>query len=263
MASRELSRIFPYLGSKRQLLSKILPIIPPHKIYHEGFLGGGAILLSKPETPGVKNIGNDLDKNLIGFYRNFSCAKVDDCKKIKNVCGFAKEARMRVRKGSSNVCDQIAARRFSIVSDVHGGMKTEECKLRPIVTRQLEKRCPEFERRLRATKLTSLDFEKSARRADGPNTLHLFDPPYPGTTPPSEFEASGASPARVCALARKLKGKVIVTYNDDPSVRAACSGRGLYIKEIPSKHRSKHVTKGKAATKELLISNFPLRRNGN
>lgn len=261
MAIRGLGIIVPYLGSKRQLLSKILPILPPHKVYHEGMCGGAAILLSKPETPGVKNVCNDLDRSLIGFYRNFSCAKVQDCKKIKGVCDFAKEARMRVRKGSSNVCDQIAARRFSIVSDIHGGMKTEECKLKPIVTKQLEKRCPEFERRLRATKLTTLDFEKSARKVDGPDTLHLFDPPYPGTTAPSKFEAAGATPERVCRLARSLKGKVIVTYNDHPSVRTACSGRGLHVREIPSQHRSKNVTKGKTATKELLISNFPLRRS--
>jgi hypothetical protein len=60
----------------------------------------------------------------------------------------------------------------------------------------------------------------------------------------------------VCAVARKAKGKVLITYNDIPAVRQAC--RGLYIRSVPSNHRSKHVTKGSSETRELLISNFPL-----
>lgn len=259
---KQLGRIFPYLGSKRQLLPIILPLIPPHKVFHEGFCGGASVLLSKPEVPGVVNVCNDLDKSLIGFYRKFSIPEVEKCKKIRNVCEFAKKSRKRVRAGSSNVCEQIAARRFSIVSDIRGGLKSRECQIRPIITKQLDKLAPEFARKLKATQLTAMDFATSARKVDGKNTFHFFDPVYPGTTTPSKFKASEATPEQVCNLARSLKGQVLITYNEHPDVLKACTGRGLHIRRVPSKHRSKRVTKGNPKTHELLISNYRLPKNG-
>jgi DNA adenine methylase len=251
-----LGLIMPFLGGKRQLLPEILPILPPHRTYVEGFGGGAAVFFSKPEA--ARSVLNDKDSGLYKFYRGFSCKKVEKCKDIRNVCAFAIGAKKRVLRkgGSGDVCDQIAARRFSIVSDVPAGLKSRECKIQPIVTRKLDENCPKYAARLKRATVTHLDYRDVVKKYDAPDTLFFLDPPYPGTTPPTKLKPEQAPPESVCELARRVKGKVIITYMDTPRTRNACAG--LYMKRVESKHAAAHVTKTSAKRFELLISNFPL-----
>jgi DNA adenine methylase len=231
--------------------------MPPHKKYVEIFAGGASILLSKP-IPVNGSVYNDADSALVKFHKNFTCRALDRCKKIKDVCGFAKKARTRVRAGSGDICDQIAARRFSIVSDITGGLKAKECQVAPVITKRLEKECPEFEKRLSRTKFENLDYRKSFKKHDAKGVLLLMDPPYPGTVQPYRGDPGAVRPEDVCDLARTARGHVIITYGDTPKVRKACAG--LHMQSIPVRHVSKHVTKGKGATHELVITNFPTKR---
>jgi DNA adenine methylase len=63
-----------YYGGKQQLASRILGLIPGHRIYCEPFLGGGAIFFAKEPSP--VEIINDTNGELINFYevvqRDFS-----------------------------------------------------------------------------------------------------------------------------------------------------------------------------------------------
>lgn len=251
-----LGLIMPFLGGKRQLLPEILPVLPKHKTYVEGFGGGAAVFFSKPEAK--RSVLNDKDPGLYKFYRDFSCKKVEACKDIRNVCAFAMAAKKRVlRKGSGDVCDQIAARRFSIVASIPSGLKFRECKIHPIVTRKLDENCPKYAARLKRATVTHLDYKDVVKKYDAPDTLFFLDPPYPGTTPPTKFRSEQAPPESVCELARRVKGKVLITYMDTPRTRAACAG--LHMKRVVSKHAAAHVTKTSAKRHELLISNFPLK----
>jgi DNA adenine methylase len=46
-----------YYGGKQHLASKILDLIPEHRIYCEPFLGGGAVFFAKePSRVGIINI---------------------------------------------------------------------------------------------------------------------------------------------------------------------------------------------------------------
>ena len=251
---RGLGLIVPFLGSKRKLLDVILPIIPPHRTYVEAFAGGASVFFSKPEAE--RNILNEKDVGLYRFYRNFSCRKLDRCKRIRNVCAFVPGAVRRViDKASGDVCDQIAARRFSILSEVGAGIKKKQCKVEPIVTRRLEKKCPEYERRLRNAKITNLDYQDVIKRYDSPDTFIFADPPYPGTTPPTRRLGPGqVPPESVCNLARLVKGKMLITYNDHPQVRRACAG--LWHLKVPSMHASKMLERRNPYTHELLIANY-------
>jgi DNA adenine methylase len=56
-----------YYGGKQTLVSKILPLIPDHKIYTEPFLGGGAVFWAKKPSP-VECI-NDMNNSIVAFYR--------------------------------------------------------------------------------------------------------------------------------------------------------------------------------------------------
>lgn len=55
-----------YYGGKQKLVSKILPLIPDHKMYVEPFCGGAAIFFSK--QPSDMEVLNDTNRELINLY---------------------------------------------------------------------------------------------------------------------------------------------------------------------------------------------------
>ena len=73
MTAISLKTPISYYGGKQQLLPKILPIIPPHKIYSEAFFGGGAVFFAK--EPSEIEIINDVNKQVINFYHEFCTIK--------------------------------------------------------------------------------------------------------------------------------------------------------------------------------------------
>lgn len=56
-----------YYGGKQQLADRIIAMIPPHKLYCEPFVGGGAVFFKKP--PSDCEVVNDINSELINFYR--------------------------------------------------------------------------------------------------------------------------------------------------------------------------------------------------
>lgn len=60
-----ISPVVKWVGGKRQLLDKILPLIPKHSTYVEPFVGGAAVLFELQPT---KAIINDYNHELINVY---------------------------------------------------------------------------------------------------------------------------------------------------------------------------------------------------
>jgi DNA adenine methylase len=56
-----------YYGGKQKLVSKILPLIPPHKLYAEPFVGGAAVFFGKPQSE--MEVINDTNTELVNFYK--------------------------------------------------------------------------------------------------------------------------------------------------------------------------------------------------
>ena len=56
-----------YWGGKQDMLSHILPLIPPHSCYIEPFCGGASVFFAK--APAKVNILNDKHTELVNFYR--------------------------------------------------------------------------------------------------------------------------------------------------------------------------------------------------
>jgi DNA adenine methylase len=56
-----------YYGGKQRLVKFILPKIPPHTLYVEPFLGGGAIFWNKEPSKG--EVLNDVNGEIINFYQ--------------------------------------------------------------------------------------------------------------------------------------------------------------------------------------------------
>ena len=65
-----------WAGGKRQLLKHLLPMIPhSYKVYHEPFLGGGALLFAVQPH---KAVINDSNKELMNCYKQikYNCQEL-------------------------------------------------------------------------------------------------------------------------------------------------------------------------------------------
>lgn len=56
-----------YYGGKTRMLPHLLPLIPEHRIYVEGFAGGAALFWAK--EPSKIEVLNDINSNVANFYR--------------------------------------------------------------------------------------------------------------------------------------------------------------------------------------------------
>jgi len=60
--------IIPWLGGKRRLADRLIPLFPRHECYVEVFCGGAAIYFLRPQ-PAPVEVLNDINGELVNLYR--------------------------------------------------------------------------------------------------------------------------------------------------------------------------------------------------
>jgi DNA adenine methylase len=67
MSKINLKTPISYYGGKQKLATKIISVMPEHRLYAEPFIGGAAVFFAKP--PSELEVLNDTNKELTNFYR--------------------------------------------------------------------------------------------------------------------------------------------------------------------------------------------------
>jgi DNA adenine methylase len=62
------SPIIPWMGGKRRLADRLIPLFPPHECYVEVFAGGAALYFMRPQAAPVEVL-NDINGDLVTLYR--------------------------------------------------------------------------------------------------------------------------------------------------------------------------------------------------
>ncbi len=60
--------IIPWMGGKRRLADRLIPLFPPHECYVEVFAGGAALYFMRPQAAPVEVL-NDINGDLVTLYR--------------------------------------------------------------------------------------------------------------------------------------------------------------------------------------------------
>lgn len=256
-----LPAMYCHQGGKSKLSKKIVPLIPPHKIYLEPFMGGASVFFRKPLAK--VNVLSDLDRMLVKGHRV-------DCGKLERL--YAKHRRAILSEGPSRLKlfeslrkkfynGTITPEEYWILKNVlsYGCavslQKTSHAFNSHTKLRKLGL-CRAQVGKLKMAKVLNKDFRSVLRRYNRPDAFAYLDPPYYKVK--NDYDYHRVHPREVCGALRNFKGKFLLSYNDHPEVRSACVG--FFVKSIPTVYsygcdpsRAHYCNRHK---RELLISNY-------
>lgn len=253
---------FCRVGSKRKFVKALESLFPPHRIYVEAFLGGGAVFWGK--TPSEVEVINDLDKTLIADYKRILAAPVGMEHYPKRLTTErAQESFLRqpnktpAEKLVESIlrrCNGYAGR---YIPPTTNDVATTSGNKKPANPLSKIKKLPLYKDRLGDATLTSRDYAQVFRSTDSKQTFFFLDPPYEKSSGFDYAEEEGFDFEEFAKAVQSLQGKYLVTINDSPRIRALFSKSNLYPYLVEGHHAQGTGAKDR---RELLITNYVLPR---
>jgi DNA adenine methylase len=177
-----------WFGGKGNMVAKLLPLFPEHKIYVEPFGGGASLLFAK--EPSAVEVYNDLDDGLVTLFRvlrdpdkfgRFYHYAINtpysrsEWKECRNWQDYPDDV-VRAWRWFILIRQSFAGLRHSwgrSVTTSHRGMaETASSWLSAL------EMIPEIHRRLMRVQIEQKDFRAILKEYDTPETLFYCDPPY-------------------------------------------------------------------------------------
>ncbi len=243
-----------WAGGKQKLLKHLLPLIPAHTLYCEVFGGSIALFLAKPLS--YVEIVNDIDGDLIKFYRNVKSHREAILDELDLVLNSRREFEdYCAQPGLTEI--QRAARWFirNKLSFAGHGRHFAIARSHPLGSRMKRLLAIQsLNRRLDHTTIEERSWEKIFEAYDSPESFFFVDPPYP--------EAGGAiyggwdevTVERFCTALKKLKGKWLFTFKDCAQVRELMAGYSFKTINRARGIANNHGAKKAARYYEVIIT---------
>lgn len=209
-----------YYGGKQNMLPKILPKIPPHKIYCEPFFGGGAVFFAK--SPSYLEVINDTNDRLITFYEIMR-DRFDELSEMitttlhsEAIYYKAKDIyNGRIPSSSLEIAWSVwIITNMSFSGSMHGGWKWCNGSAGSHTGRFIFKKSVEFKKlknRLDSVQISSRDALRVIADRDTPETFFYLDPPYPGSVQQHYNGYSMKNFIELLDLIQSIKGKFILS----------------------------------------------------
>ena len=215
--------IIPWIGGKRRLVGRILPMLPPHECYVEPFAGGAAIFFLKP--PSKAEVLNDINGEIVNLYRVVKHHLEELYRQFKWTLTSRQNWERLRDTPAETLTDVQRAARFLYLQKLAFGAKVEKPTFGTRTTNRprfsvfsLEQDLAEAHFRLADATIEHLHWREAVRRYDRPHTLFYCDPPYWQTEgygvafPWGEYEA-------LAEAARNIEGRMVLSINDHPAIR--------------------------------------------
>jgi len=211
--------ILRWPGGKTRLLSDILPLIRPHRLYVEAFAGGLAVLLAKPPSPA--EIVNDLNGDLVNLYRHAQYHLDALIREVEFTLTSRAELTGLIEQPGLTGLQQAA--RYLLrnrISFGGGGTSFAVSKTGQPSREGVLELLRRFNRRMDKVSVENLPFERLFTNYDSPETYWFLDPPYSVGKIDAYDAWTDARMSEFAARVHDLKGDYIVTVNDCPHNRA-------------------------------------------
>ncbi|WP_374245506.1 DNA adenine methylase [Zoogloea sp.] len=251
--------IIPWLGGKRRLADKLLPLFPQHECYVELFCGGAALYFLRP-MPAPVEIINDVNGELTNLYRVVQHHLSEFVHQFRWALSSRQMFKWHQESRPNTLTDiQRAARFYYLQHHAFGGRIEGQtfgtATTAPAINLlRIEESLSAAHLRMAAgTTVENLSWRDCLERYDRAHTFFYADPPYwqtEGYGVPFPFEEYLA----MADAMRSMKGKMMVSINDHPAIRQAFDGLKMYDLEITYSVGVERA--GRAAARELVIMNW-------
>ncbi|MBI5587709.1 MAG: DNA adenine methylase [Deltaproteobacteria bacterium] len=248
----------PWIGGKRRLAPQILPLFPQHVCYVEPFAGGAALYFLK--EPSKVEVLNDVNLDIVTLYRVVQNHLEESLRHFKWALTSRTIYEWLQDTPPGTLTDIQRAARFYYLQRLSFGGKVRGQSFGTATTSpprlnllRIEEELSETHLRLSRAFIEHLNWRDCIEKYDREHTFIYCDPPYYGTEgygvefPLEEY-------GRIADAARALKGKMLISVNNIPEMKAAFKGLKITPVRIDYSLGSKC---GKAAKREeLLIRNY-------
>lgn len=215
--------IVPWIGGKRKLADRILPLFPEHTCYVEPFCGAAALFFLKP--PSEVEVLNDINGDLVNLYRVVKYHLEELYRQFKWALSSRQNWGWLQETPPETLTDVQRAARFLYLQKLAFGGKVEGQSFGTATTSRprfniftLEQDLAEAHYRLANANIEHLPWQEAVKRYDRPHTLFYCDPPYWQTEgygvdfPWQEYQD-------LVRLAGTIQGRMLISINDHPDIR--------------------------------------------
>ncbi len=246
-----------YVGGKSRLSKTIIEMIPQHQAYCEVFAGAAWVFFRKHQSK-YETI-NDLDRDLIGFYRVLQHHLEEFLRQFKWLLSsrelFDDFKRQADAGGLTDI--QRAARYYYLQRHAFGGRVLSRSfgpgplKRPRINLLRIEEELSEVHLRLSGVTVENLSWHEFVRRYDRAQTFFYLDPPY-YQAPYYRHNLKMEDYQHMASVLAGVKGKFIMSINDHPDIRETFAGFEIHPVELKYTVNAARPTVGH----ELLVRNF-------
>jgi len=217
---KKIRNLFCRVGSKSDIAGDIIAMMPAHTAYVEPFVGSGAVYWRKPKEK--TEILNDLDTYLIDGYKIAKKARNLDIGAYKRALSTqAKLTKFMATKWfePNDILVQHVLRACAGFNSKYKG----KVYLENVGTINKLQNLPEYQWRLRGTKLLNKDYRDVIAKYDAPGVLFYIDTPYENTD--TDIYANLAIDLDEFAnILRHMRGYWILSINDSAANRRRFAG---------------------------------------
>ncbi|WP_018610460.1 DNA adenine methylase, partial [Uliginosibacterium gangwonense] len=250
--------IIPWLGGKRRLADRLLPLFPPHECYVELFCGGAALYFLRPVPAGTEVL-NDVNGELVNLYRVVQHHMEEFVRQFKWAITSRQVFKWMQNQSTESLTDIQRAARFYYLQQHAFGGKVQGQSFGTATTGpainlcRIEENLSAAHLRLAGTYVEHLSWQDCFKRYDRAHTFFYADPPYwqtEGYGVPFDFDQY----TQLAQTMRSCKGKVMVSINDHPDIRAAFDG--FWMEGLDIKYATANAHGTPKTSRELVIANW-------
>lgn len=243
-------------GGKSKLKQKIRRMMPKHTTYIEPFVGGGSVLFAAPADPNIKEVINDLDKDIVSVYLDVK--NIGD--KVIELPNITKEQfnRLKGQKSFGSPLERLRRNlllsRYSFRSDrkSYAPSKYKETQERGTPTRK--RGFEKYKERLKDVRVLNQDYKTVIRKYDNPNALIYLDPPYSTAVGRKDYNNNDVPIEELINFLKTVKGKFILSYDNNSSARRLARQAGFKVMNVMTEYND--GAGGRMDKKELIIRNY-------
>lgn len=250
--------IVPWLGGKRRLADRLIPLFPPHECYVELFCGGAALYFLR-HIPAQVEVLNDINGELVNLYRVVQHHLEEFVRQFKWAISSRQVFEWQKMTKPETLTDIQRAARFYYLQHHAFSGKVEGQSFGTATTAptvnllRIEESLSAAHLRLAGTTVENLAWRDCMAKYDRPHTFFYADPPYwqtEGYGVPFEW----AQYEGLAAKMRTCKGRIMVSINDHPDIREAFSG--LVMHNLGVKYSVGNTHGQPSESRELVITNY-------